>query len=230
MVASAGKASSGKDKGSRIGAQIWVAVIGALASVAVAFITAYFQAKPAAADALDKKAARVEKLQKDIASLKQEGAALKPVPVGTIVASMLSPRQMNEEAGNLWVPADGRNSLPTWSYTQLTGETKVPDLRGMFLRGVNDSDEGIRNDGKQDPDVQRRPGTYQGDGIAAHGHTLSLKAVAFTQAAGTPNFASNIFTEGGFNTGVSNSVGKQSDAAEETRPRNIAVRWYIKVN
>ena len=183
MAVSAGKASLGK--GRRVGVEIWVAVIGALASVAVAFITAYFQAKPAAAVALNEKAAHVEKLQKDIASLKEEGAALKPVPVGTIVASMLSPHQMNEEAGSLWVPADGRNSLPTWSYTRLTGETKVPDLRGMFLRGVNDSDEGMRNDGKQDPDGQRKPGTDQGDGIAAHGHTLSLKALAFSQAAGS---------------------------------------------
>src|SRR5687768_11067306 len=119
MVVSAGKASSGKGKVGRIGAEVWVAVIGALAAVAVAFITAYFQAKPAAADALDARATSVEGLQKDIASLKQESAALKPVPVGTVVASMLSPRQMNEEGGNLWVPADGRNSLPTWSYTRL---------------------------------------------------------------------------------------------------------------
>lgn len=152
------------------------------------------------------------------------------MPVGTIIASLLSPEQMYSEGGDLWVPADGRNALPAWRYTRLTGDTKLPDLRGMFLRGVNDSDKGVRTDGKQDPDDHRKPGSEQSDGLAAHGHPLSLKALGFAQdITGTP-FGSNLFTEGGFNKRVDNAIENQPHATPDTRPRNVAVRWYIKVN
>ena len=208
-------------------AQVWVALIGALASIAVAAVTAKYQARPAASNELDQRVSQVRDLEHVVAKAKQDAGALRLLPVGTVIASLLSVTQMTDEGGGLWVPADGRNCLSEWKYTQLTGETKLPDLRGMFLRGVNDSDQGARHDGKQDPEDQRRPGSEQLDSVGGHTHALAMKAVAFKQGGGG-DFAGNIFSEGGFNKTVNDAVTQQSPPGEN-RPRNVAIRWFIRV-
>ena len=49
-----------------------------------------------------------------------------------------------------------------------------PDLRGMFLRGLNNYGTGARSDGKQDPNGGGRSvGDYQADQMQSHKHTDS---------------------------------------------------------
>ena len=70
------------------------------------------------------------------------------MPVGTVISSMLNPREFAETVGDpnpsdfdpavsRWALADGESIDATSRYSQLTDETTTPDLRGMFLRGMN---------------------------------------------------------------------------------------------
>lgn len=100
-----------------------------------------------------------------------------PMPVGTIVSSLLEPDVFATAAGDLpgcdpvtkciWVPADGRN-VEGSEYESITGSATVPDLRGMFLRGTSDG----RDDGKQDVESSRSAGSYQHDSFQQHKHNI----------------------------------------------------------
>ena len=71
------------------------------------------------------------------------------LPIGTIISSMLKPATIGIKYGDKWVLADGRRVSPKSEYTKLTGETTLPDLRGMFIRGMNE--------GRKDGDPCRGP-------------------------------------------------------------------------
>jgi hypothetical protein len=138
-------------------------------------------------------------------------------PVGTILATM----SMIDTLNGSWVLADGRAA--TTEYFQVTGNSKIPDLRGQFLRGLN----AARADGLEDPDGSSRvPGSYQADTLKKHSHAdttfkyLLQSSNTFT-ANGTDNDASepNVHTKGEI----------QPFGGAETRPRNCAVYWYIRV-
>lgn len=103
----------------------------------------------------------------------------------------------------------------------------IPDLRGVFLRGVNDD----RNDEFKDPDVSSRrrlkgdstvamddAGSYQIDNIKAHQH---------------------YFIAGGGSSGPRNAMSKDANleyyqetnlvGGNETRPVNVYIYYIIKV-
>ena len=73
------------------------------------------------------------------------------LPIGTIVATMLPPHEfldlVSDKNSKNWVPADGR-AVEGSKYKKITGNPRVPDLRGMFIRGLNKLNEstGERND------------------------------------------------------------------------------------
>ena len=93
----------------------------------------------------------------------------------------------------------------------LTGTTfRLPDLRGLFIRGLDDS-AGI--------DTARTLGSYQADELAAHTHTTATNAGSLT--AGTTAVGSN----GASATGTI-STGSTGDT--ETRPVNVALMPFIK--
>jgi hypothetical protein len=151
------------------------------------------------------------------------------LPVGTIVASVLKPEQfVSGGVQPLWVLADGDPVPPESAYARITGQARVPDLRGLFLRGMNTMVEGRpRVDGYADPDTNRASGSLQDDEIQSHGHFLEMKVVGFRQGNGG-DFASNLFNEAGFNT--RQQPGVQPSGGSETRPKNIAVFYYVKIN
>lgn len=105
----------------------------------------------------------------------------------------------------------------------------VPDLRGRFLRGLND---GSGND----PDVSSRTalnsggntgdniGSYQGDQFGNHAHSLN----------GSMNLGNTAGTAGGYPAGGSNGVTASANAGStaasggsETRPKNVNVAYHI---
>lgn len=154
-------------------------------------------------------------------------------PVGMIAHSMLTEAQFQAINGTSWVLADGRNVAGS-IYATTVGSSTVPDLRGMVLRGKNNS----RADGNQDPAGERALGNFQSHATAKNGlalsdpgHSHGVPSNATNGNAGTAAIYSSVagatYTAGtnGATTGVSLGAG---DA--ETRMRNIAVNIFIKIN
>jgi hypothetical protein len=173
------------------------------------------------------------------------------LPLGTVITSFLSYEQFNAATKNnekspggiftssksKWSPCDGR-PLPGSKYQKFSSQNNAPDLRGIFLRGLNTFDPSYTiapQDGSQlAPDISSL-GTYQKDALANHQHQiLSSKNVlryieggnlkggdgaAFMSAAGVPGKgdAAMLITD--------NDGGGQ-----ETRPKNVATYYYIKIN
>ena len=136
------------------------------------------------------------------------------LPVGTVVASMLEKDQFEKAAGKSWVLAAGQEVKDS-KYAKLTGKTTVPDLRGMFLRGANQD----RNDAMQNPEAKAL-GDYQEDSFKAHFHG------GITVPSGN---------DGGRSGRQDALYGKNSDhtgeaGGAETRPRNVTVNYFIKIN
>jgi len=125
--------------------------------------------------------------------------------------------------GNYWGPTDADPSVAKLFY--------LPDLRGMFLRGVNQG----RSDTYKDIDADNRnfvkspnpsnfqsnqAGSYQTDNFEKHTHTYSNanggnnKVSYSSEDAGTKaNFKDNETSEKG---------------GSETRPNNAYVYWIIR--
>jgi hypothetical protein len=153
------------------------------------------------------------------------------VPIGTVIASMLTPVQMTTKVGNTWVLADG--SAATTEYTDATGEANIPYLRGVFLRGLNEG----RGDGYEDPDGPgRTPGDPQMDQF--QGHTLTLgdpDNLSRRLGNDLTNIGSSAAGLARFNNQESfavignDGINGTPRIGEETRPKNVAVYYYVKV-
>jgi len=143
-------------------------------------------------------------------------SGVQAVPVGTIIASYLQPSQVKERYGDEWVLADGRDVSTNTPFFKETGMTKIPDLRGMFLRALNAG----RNDGLGDPET-RLLGSYQDDALKSHQHKISTGGIWGRSFKGE---------DAGPHTAYEKDANTGSFGGGETRPRNIAVYYYIKVN
>jgi len=107
-----------------------------------------------------------------------------------------------------WVAADGSNG--------------TPDLRGQFVRGLNDFGNGARGDGKQDPDGEGRTlGSWQEDELKSHTHGEHYLYHNGKYTSGSDyGYADNR------NTGTKalfNNVG-----GNETRSKNIGLIYCMK--
>jgi Collagen triple helix repeat (20 copies)/IPT/TIG domain len=159
------------------------------------------------------------------------------VMVGSIETSILTPEQfitatqdesLFDPTKSKWVLADGRDVTGS-NYHSITGNTSIPDLRGMFLRGLNVG----RNDGKEDPDGNARlSGDFQNDQFQGHGHMY--------ERAGGFSFSSTGTLVGSFGDGsfvtyrileptTLNGFGDVRFGTE-TRSKNIGVYYYIRIN
>lgn len=137
----------------------------------------------------------------------------KETPVGAIMAAMLTQTQFQQQCGSEWVLADGSSASGT-RYNSITGNANLPDLRGMYLRGKNNS----RSDGNQDPDGEVALGTYQADQTNFSVSTYGTGSEDNKLAAGSGS-ATNSFSTGNFSPNV-----------DETRPKTVVINWFIKVN
>lgn len=139
------------------------------------------------------------------------------VPVGTVVASMLSEAQFGTVIPDAtrWALADGR-SVAGSTYATITGSSTVPDLRGVFLRGKNNG----RADAKQNPDGELALGAYQADDFKSHQHGLSSFGNVTLMNAGSS--LGTYIQSGSSNTAATGGV--------ETRARNVTINYFIKIN
>lgn len=181
------------------------------------FLLAKINKTQASVDSLGKLTAQLSD------SLSRAKNSLK-LPIGTIIASMLKPedfkKQFPTDTDN-WKLAD--SSTANNEYFSVTGCANLPDLRGRFLRGMN---VGI-DSSKGDPDGSNRTaGSFQSDTVKKHNHNngtfSSLLTVTGTNTAtnGDPNENEpNVYLQ----------MPIQPYGGTETRPRNVAVYWYIRV-
>lgn len=176
------------------------------------------------------------------------------LPVGTIVDSMLTESQFQTEIGNLsapflWVLADGRNVAGS-TYATVTGNTTIPDLRGIFTRGKNNG----RSDGNQNPDGDLALGTYTADKLASHthtdaghghgvndpGHAHVINAGPFGTGGGAGNLlyaddatTTRNDTSNVAGTGISIQTGFasiQATGGNETAPKTVTINKFIRIN
>ena len=155
-------------------------------------------------------------------------------PVGSIVPSMLNENQFKAQVGDpstfsssssKWTLADGR-AISGSTYSTVASQPNAPDLRGMFLRGLNAG----RSDGNQDPEGGSRTiGNYQADQVRSHNHNNgSFDRLMIANGLYTTNGA--VDNTGPPEVNLFTSATINAFGGTETRPRNIAVNYYIRIN
>ena len=137
-------------------------------------------------------------------------------PIGTIVTSILNIDNFTGQTGDSWVLADGRNVSGS-KYATVTGNNTIPDLRGVFLRGHDPSNV-------HDPDT-RTVGSLQSDEFRSHTHSINNADLVRRNVSGSPNFAPGT---GGFSPTA--TLTNNNSGGAETRPVNVAVNYFVKIN
>jgi hypothetical protein len=160
--------------------------------------------------------------------------------LGTIISSVLNYDQFNDaireargcHVNSSYAPCDGRSvagSSLAPILQQNTGSTSVPDLRGKFIRGLNIFHSPGQNPfdvNMSDPDgLNRVPGQYQPDSIEKHSHSYThFDGGVVSDYSDDKDHRKASY--GNMVGATTNEVGK----ADETRPRNVSVYFYIKIN
>ena len=161
------------------------------------------------------------------------------VPIGTIVA--YAGDTSGNNAGSLntqgWLVCNGEeydiddyphlNAIIGTYYgtASKAGQFKTPDLRGLFLRGVDngagkDPDKDSRTASAQNGNTGDKVGSYQEDAFKSHAHQLPY--TDFNQAKGDNGDRRGTFDE---SQSHQNSL---TTGGSETRPKNIYVNYIIK--
>lgn len=99
----------------------------------------------------------------------------------------------------------------------------IPDLRGMFLRGVdgtagNDPDNSTRMAQNTGGNTGNNVGTVQNDTLASHSHTQNLIL----------NTGGDLKTTTGSGSESQNAANTGNTGGSETRPVNVYVNYIIK--
>lgn len=162
----------------------------------------------------------------------------KDFPVGTIICSYLnwtqfqaaSKNNLNSPSGSKiwtsryskWAPADGRD-VPNSGFEKVASRNNIPDLRGQFLRGLNQFDDeqtSVVLPNKKDPDNRTR-GDFQDDEIKSHSHKTLGQYQQFS-LSGPGSMMELVYGTGVHTTDATGGL--------ESRPKNTAIFYYIRIN
>lgn len=154
-------------------------------------------------------------------------------PIGTIIASTLNydkflslySKNDYDAKKTKWAPCDGRNVSGS-KYSQEISPT-TPDFRGKFLRCVNQiwaTNEPALKPEQSNPE-NKTVGEYQDDALQSHTHKVD-KAGTNVPDSGRLASGNSNYPNGTVDTGGAEG-GKISN---ETRPKNISVYYYIRIN
>lgn len=163
-------------------------------------------------------------------------------PVGSILASVLSPTEIGKAMPafqKYWALADGAVVDRSSAYFRVKTDgslnnVRLPDLRGLFLRGLNVG----RADGKQDPDgAKREAADFQADALQKHKHTITRGTMGGNRAWLGGWFWASADGDSGAKTGSTDDQSYPADGdggavrvGSETRPKNAAVYYYVRIN
>jgi hypothetical protein len=169
-----------------------------------------------------------------IDALKSQADALtkRELPVGTVVASLLTPVEFAKEVGDpasfdvktsKWTLANGKSVSGT-RWAELRADAPVPNLCGMFLRG--------KNHGKDPNLAEIDLGQPQADSVGQHKHIQRVfdpSAPDLKERVG-----GGILWNGGYRFTDKVDIYVQGiatdDARPETRPKNVTVNYFIRIN
>jgi len=139
------------------------------------------------------------------ASSRDEGKA------GDIKYSRLDAVDFIQQNGIGWILYDG-SDITNKKLAGIIGQNTIEDARGIFMRAKNYD----RADGNQNPDGDLPIGSIQGDQFRSHGHSYNAPG------GGGPAGQASGFGIIGATTGAA--------GGNETRPRNITMNVFIKVD
>lgn len=171
-------------------------------------------------------------------------------PVGTIIA--FAGDLANIPAG--YLPCDGSPQSrityvdlfnvigEAWGEGDGTNTFNLPDLRGRFMRGVddgagNDPDAGTRTASNTGGNTGDSVGSVQSDSFQGHRHKLdtgtanaglATVATAANRSSPTPGNTSDFFPATIAGTIIADAVNGTPRVSSETRPKNVYVNYIIK--
>ena len=162
-------------------------------------------------------------------------AVINNLPVGMVMPYMGLAENMAGLRAKGWLPCDGtaykHNDFPQLynaikiSNGGTTSEFNVPDLRGVFLRGVDrpadarDPDSGTREAQNPGGLTGNNVGTYQADQFKKHTHK--------TDEWNTSAFKITSRYDDWHPPCEHKSVPSEEVGGSETRPKNVAVYYVI---
>jgi len=171
--------------------------------------------------------------------------------LGTVITSVLEydhlikitgdPSIINPKTSG-WIPADGRSIKDSELFRQ-TGQAFAPDLRGQFIRGLNQfyspGEPSIVANGA-DPNDRTNIGgySYQKQDVQPHIHPITDPGHQHGMVKGVTidSWGGNVVPSGAGGGSIATAPQKtgitqtNTNTNIETRPNNISVYYYIKIN
>lgn len=164
--------------------------------------------------------------------------------VGDIKYSILNPTQFATVNGDCWVPMDGRALASNSQLRQVTGMTSLPDVSGLFLRSQEFAGGGNNDPGRTSSTAIA---TLQTDDVKPHDHTMAEAGLhKHSFASKEPYSVPFYFVTTSFgvlvtaysnadNTSETANAGAHThtinnNSGTETRPKNLNVWTYIRIN
>lgn len=149
-----------------------------------------------------------------------------PIPLGSVEMSMLTELQFQSVRNAGWVLCDGRDITGSALHT-LTGQAIAADSRGRFARG-KDHGRGL------DPNGNLPIGTQRPDTQLAHAHFPANLVSPDAASSGTSFIVAQSGSDIGglFPTESSSaiSISLSPTGAAESRPTNVTVNFFIRIN
>jgi hypothetical protein len=161
--------------------------------------------------------------------------------VGDVKYSILDPVKFAEVNGDCWVPMDGRPLASTDMLGQLAGISNLPNAGGLFFRAQDftnsDNDPG-RSASSSIATIQQddvKPHTHPMSSAGSHSHQYSREGFGGNGNLQSGNSHTGVDLSSGNVTDSTSSAGDHThtinnNAGTETRPKNMNLWVYIRIN
>lgn len=154
--------------------------------------------------------------------------------VGSYDFSRLSEAQYQAQRGTGWILADGRNVAGS-RYATITGNTTVPDARGLFMRMKDFSTAVTPNVSGRNPAGNLALNSLQLDEFTQHAHGVTSSNSPYGMNQLLTTKLEKEVDEGGEKYNVDGFLGvnfsvNANGSSTETRPRNITLNVFIRIN